>query len=265
MHAILLLAASLAGQCLTAPCQAPYVARQNYVQTQAYVQKQAYAVAAYGQAYNYNQYHYVAPVAVSPAYFAEATAAYIRAKAAATVQAQSDREVAARLDRIEAKIPAVPPPPDPGIGNPIGVFDNTTGKFTAAPGYTGPTPNPPPPTSAVEPSPPPPPTPALTPSPVAPPRSLATVLERNQCAKCHTGESSSKGFKLFEDDGRLVLLDIKAKQKVYLRTDATKPKSMPPRGDRVSLEDRKVIADALQADVDAARQAVSAIEESIKN
>ena len=56
---------------------------------------------------------------MSPAYFAEATAAYIRAKAAATVQAQSDREVAARLDRIEAKIPApaaMPPPPDPGLG-----------------------------------------------------------------------------------------------------------------------------------------------------
>lgn len=246
MHAILLLAASLAGQHLCQP--APYVARQNYVQKQAYVATQAYAAPTYGQAYNYNQYQYVAPVAVDPAYYAAATAAYIRAKAAATVQAQSDREIAARLDRIEAKIPAAatPPPPEPALA-------------------PAPTPNPPPPTSAVEPAPPPPPTPALAPPAVAPPRSLATVLERNQCAKCHTGESSSKGFKLFEDDGRLVLLDIKAKQKVYLRTDATKPKSMPPRGDRVSLEDRKVIADALQADVAAARQAVAAIEESIKN
>ena len=43
MHAILLLAASLAGQCLTSPCQAPYVMRQ------AYVQKQAYAGARTGK------------------------------------------------------------------------------------------------------------------------------------------------------------------------------------------------------------------------
>ena len=206
---------------------------------QNYVQKQAYVAATYGQAYNYNQYQYVAPVAVDPAYYAAATAAYIRAKAAATVQAQADREIAARLDRIEAKIPAAtPPPPAPS---------------PAA-------------TAAVEPAPPPPPpTPAPPPAVIAQPRSLAVVLERNQCAKCHTGESSSKGFKLFEDDGSLTLLDIKAKQKVFARTDATKPKSMPPRGDRVSAEDRKVIADALLADVAAAKQAVAAIEESVKN
>ena len=104
------------------------------------------------QAYNYNQYQYVAPVAVDPAYYAAATAAYIRAKAAATVQAQTDREIAARLDRIEAKIPAAtPPPPAPS---------------PAA-------------TAAVEPAPPPPPpTPAPPPALAAPPRSLAVVLER---------------------------------------------------------------------------------------
>lgn len=66
----------------------------------------------------------------------------------------------------------------------------------------------------------------------------ATLILREKCAECHTGQSSKKKFKIFEDDGSLAQLSPKAKLKIDSRVYRS---SMPPPPATMDAEDYSLL------------------------
>jgi hypothetical protein len=179
------------------------------------------SVAAYHAPSNQTPYF-----AVDPQYFATAVAAYIREQAAAQVRAQADRDVARRLDRIEAGLqpkPAAEAAPEPTLPSPppesypAGIANTNTNVNVNANANA--------------------------------PVTLASILSRNNCVKCHAGEGASGGFPIFEASGKPISLGLDSLAAIY---EAVAEGRMPPK------------AKASEAERAFARQKVEALKAALK-
>lgn len=210
--------------------------------------------AGHGYCGFHRVYHQQAVFGADPYYLTQAVAGYIRQQAADAAREQANRDLSAKLDRIESALKATPPAPAPDPAPRTRHFDGRTGReltpaevaeIESRSVKRGPLPPFDPPAPPVEEG------PSLSETLGPPPggNPLAAALER--CIACHTGDASSGNFVLFDDNGELATLDLKAKTKIHQRTKPDAPKRMPPKGGPLTPAERGVIADAIRSDLDA--------------
>lgn len=161
-------------------------------------------VGTYATSYSYTPYA-TAVVVADPAYYTSVVADYVRKQATADAAAAAQKDLTVRLDQL------------------AGVVKDLNTKVAAASASAA--------------------TVAATTMPrgTMPTSSLVDLLERNRCAKCHTGPSGAGGVILFESPGKLANLDDGMLTAIG---ENVLGRRMPPKkeGFRVSAADMKAFA-----------------------
>lgn len=161
-------------------------------------------VGTYATSYSYTPYA-TAVVVADPAYYTSVVADYVRKQATADAAAAAQKDLTVRLDQLAE------------------VVKDLNTKVAAASASAA--------------------TVAATTMPHAPTSTspVADLLQRNRCAKCHTGPSGAGGVTLFESPGKLANLDDGMLTAIG---ESVLGRKMPPKkeGFRVPAADLKAFA-----------------------
>jgi mono/diheme cytochrome c family protein len=208
LHTTALMAAMLLSQVQYRQCQTS----AGYAQVQQ-VQTYTQPVQTYAQQYNnYVEKVLFLPIEREDPYYATIVHDKLRQEERAKEKIQGETDLATQVSKLSESIV--------NLEKRFGELLGTPSPLTPQPNQpaTPSEPANPTPTAPVTPTPPQPPTPSGPDSAsVTQLKADVTKLFVDNCAKCHTGESSAKGFVMFDDNDKL--RDFLALEKVLIETD----------------------------------------------